>query len=119
MATRDERVMRSQEPVLSKQKYETLIDKQFGSLRSSWELPHTGHGRRSYTVAYHGGRVEVMLRKKAFRPKADCQGHALQASQCLGCSMFGFSFADFICFNGRRTGSCVGSRLCRGACGRH
>ena len=44
MATRDERVvahakelqdfMRSQEPVLSKQKkYETLIDKQFGELK--------------------------------------------------------------------------------------
>ena len=60
---------------------------------------HAGHGRHSYTVAYHGGRVEVMLRKKAFRPKADCQGHALQASQCLGCSMFGFSFADVICPN--------------------
>ena len=43
MATRDERVvahakelqdfMRSQEPVLSKQKYQILIDKQFGELK--------------------------------------------------------------------------------------
>ena len=44
------------------------------------------NGKHSYTVAVFGkGRLEVLLRAKAFKPKMDSKGNALKSGQILSC----------------------------------